>query len=65
MDKNSKKTTGYDGIRAIVVKSVSKKYGVTESYVRGAINGTFKGGKTEEITRSYRELYRSIEVAQS
>lgn len=61
MGKSSKKSNRYDAVRAMAVRKTADKYKVTKEYVRGAVNGTFKGGQTEEIARSYRETYQSIE----
>lgn len=58
MDKDksyqSKNATGvYDPIRAQAIKWTAKDQKCSDQYVRAIINGTSKGGRSEEIKKAF------------
>ena len=52
----------YDAKRAEVVKSIARKFSVTEGYVRQCIAGTANSGRSEEIRKAYNEKYELIKA---
>lgn len=63
MDKSTKKN--YDALLAQAVAQTAKHFGVSASYVRGARNGTNKGGQTEDIKRHCNLIYSRLQNALS
>lgn len=55
--KNRKK---YDGRKALIVKQLAKSFGVSESYVRMAINSDVSNLTTEEMKKEYKRLYSAV-----
>lgn len=52
-----------DAKQALAVKRVAKQYGCSEAYVYGILRGDYAGGRTEEIRRSFNEIYNQIKQA--
>lgn len=70
LDNNATKTTmiksttkNYDALLAQAVAATAKRFNVSASYVRGARNGTNKGGQTEDIKRHCNLIYKQLQDA--
>lgn len=61
MDKSTKKPQ--DRLLAQAVAETANQFGVSASYVRGARNGTYKGGQTEDIKRHSDLIYNKLRNA--
>lgn len=55
--KNRKK---YDTMRAMVVKELAKKYEVSDSFVRMAVNGDRVSETAEAIKKEFAQLTKDI-----
>lgn len=56
-NKNTKK---YDGVRALVVKQLAQRYGVTETFVRQALRKARQSATALMICADFKELYKEV-----
>lgn len=52
----------YDSVRPIAIKWVADKYKVSREYVRAAIYGTCKGGRTDELKKAFDTKYAELKA---
>lgn len=57
MNKGRKKV---DRARSMAIKWVATKMGYTSEHIRGTVNGTYKGGTSEEIMAMFRRKYQEL-----
>jgi hypothetical protein len=62
-DIDNNATKSYDALLAQAVSATAKHFNVSASYVRGARNGTNKGGQTEAIKRHCNLVYKQLQKA--
>ncbi|MCW3106527.1 MAG: hypothetical protein JWQ09_1033 [Segetibacter sp.] len=53
MAKSRRKKREYDAAKALVIKKLSAKYNVTDSFVRLAVNGDRDSETAEKIKKEY------------
>lgn len=57
----TKTTKKYDGVRALVVKQLAQRHGVTDAFVRQALRREKHSETAQQIRAAYQTLYKEVE----